>query len=253
MSSRFAVIALALATLGGCAVVQEKTIGESFDDASASGQIKSRLLAASPGRFADVGVEVTGRLALLTGRVDVEEDRARAEQIAWQVRAIDEVANELIVGEDGGIKRMAGDEWITTQVRMRLVGDAAVKGVNYNIETSSGVVYLLGLARSQDELMRVADHASRVSGVERVVSYVKMRNRMEPLPAPAYAETAPQEPAYAPAYQPAYPEQYAAQPAAEPVDSWGGSVYSDPYSDTFGDNAPSNDGYGYTNLAGGSN
>ncbi|MBI1340651.1 BON domain-containing protein [bacterium] len=172
---------LAASALTACAVVQEKTLGESFDEASASNQIKSRLIAAGASRFAEVDVEVAQRFVLLSGRVPTPEDRMEAERIAWTVTTIDEVANELIVGPRD-IGREFNDEWITARVRSRLVGDAEIKGVNYNIETFAGVVYLLGLAQSEDELRRAAEHASMVKGVQRVVSYVKMRDRS---PSPA--------------------------------------------------------------------
>ncbi len=48
--------------------------------------------------------------------------------------------------------------------------------MNYNIETYDGVVYLMGIARTQAELKEAAERASRVGGVQRVVSYVRVRD-----------------------------------------------------------------------------
>ncbi|ACT60773.1 BON domain-containing protein [Hirschia baltica] len=180
MKSRVAALVLLSIGLGGCAVVQEKTFGESLDEASASSQIKALLLKESAGRFGQVDVEVTSRLVLLTGRVETEEDKVTADQIAWSVRTIDEVANEIEVMPKTKILENLNDEWITTKLRSRLVGDAEIKSVNYNIETFNGVVYLLGFARNQTELKRAAEHASLIKGVDRVVSYVKMRDRSLP-------------------------------------------------------------------------
>jgi hypothetical protein len=44
----------------------------------------------------------------------------------------------------------------------------------------SGRVFLLGVARSEDELRRAAEHASLVGGVQKVISYVKVRTRGAP-------------------------------------------------------------------------
>ena len=52
----------------------------------------------------------------------------------------------------------------------------------FNIQVHNGVVYLLGLARSEEELRKAAEHASLVNGVQKVVSYVKMRERGSPPP-----------------------------------------------------------------------
>jgi len=64
-------VATAIGAAGavGVATLQEKTLGESLDDANASNQLKTRLLAAGPRRFTEVDVEVAGKVALLTGRV----------------------------------------------------------------------------------------------------------------------------------------------------------------------------------------
>ena len=53
--------------------------------------------------------------------------------------------------------------------------DQEVKSVNINIETYDGVVYLMGIARSSDELRQIAEHASVVNGVREVVSYIQIR------------------------------------------------------------------------------
>ena len=48
--------------------------------------------------------------------------------------------------------------------------------MNFNIETYNGVVYLMGIARSAEELKRAAEEASVVGGVKQVVSYVRVRD-----------------------------------------------------------------------------
>jgi osmotically-inducible protein OsmY len=169
----------ALLSLSGCFAVQEKTFGESLDEATSGTTIKSKLFSAGASRFGEVDVEVAGRFVLLSGRVPSEVDKAEAERIAWTVSSIDEVANELVIDKfDMG--RDINDRWITEQVRARIISDSDVKGVNYNIQVYNGVVYMLGLAKSEDELRRAAEHASKVKGVKKVVSYVKMRDRIEP-------------------------------------------------------------------------
>ena len=176
-------VATAIGAAGavGVATLQEKTLGESLDDANASNQLKTRLLAAGPRRFTEVDVEVAGKIALLTGRVSTQEDRMQAERIAWEVGLIDDVANEIQVRQEGGVRQNVNDEWITARVRSRLLTDGAVKGINVNIETYDSTVYLMGIARSEDELRKIAEHASVVRGVKEVVSYIVVRNNSAPL------------------------------------------------------------------------
>jgi osmotically-inducible protein OsmY len=175
-----ACLLLAAPLLGGC--LSDRTFGESLDDASAATEIKTRLLGAGlNGRFMEVDVAVVDRFLLLSGRVASEADRKEAERIAWTTSSIDEVANELQI-EYWDMGRDLNDAWIAEQIRTRLIADNDIKGTNFNIQVHSGVVYLLGLARTEDELRRAAEHASVVSGVQKVVSYVKMRERVGPPP-----------------------------------------------------------------------
>ena len=184
--------------LGGCAAatvgavagvglyaVQDRTIGEGIDDAAASQEIKTRLIAADASAFAEVDVEVAGRAVLLSGAAPTEEHRRAAETIAYGVRSVDRVYNEISIGPRSGIVRSAEDEFITAQVRARLIASSHVRALNVNIETYHGVVYLMGTARSQAELRRAAEIASYVSGVERVVSFMRLLET--PTAPPAYA------------------------------------------------------------------
>ncbi len=160
----------------GITAMQDKTLGEGLDDASASNELKARLMASDPKAFNEVDVEVAGRIALLTGRVPTEQNRLDAERIAWSVGLIQDVGNEIKVREPGGLRQNANDEWITARVRTRLLTDSAVKSMNINIETYDGVVYLMGVARTPAELQRAAELTSYVNGVREVVSYITVRD-----------------------------------------------------------------------------
>ena len=175
-----ACLMLATPLLGGC--LSDRTFGEALDDSSAATEIKTRLFGAGGfSRFGEVDVAVVDKFVLLSGRVPSDADRKEAERIAWQVASINEVANELQI-ENWDLGRDMNDSWITEQVRMRLLADNDIKGTNINLQVHSGVVYLLGTARTEDELRRAAEHASLVSGVQKVVSYVKMSQRGAPPP-----------------------------------------------------------------------
>ena len=158
---------------GAVATFQERTVGQAIDDATASNEIKAKLL--SRGGYGEVDVEVANGLVLLTGRVVSPEMRVTAERIAWSSNRADDVANQIQIEAPGGFRANASDAWITTRVRSSLVTSRKVRGINFNIETYNGVVYLMGLARSQEELEAAARRASYVRGVQQVVSYMTVR------------------------------------------------------------------------------
>lgn len=153
---------------------QERSFGEALDDAAVSNEIKSKLIA--NGGLSEVDVEVAAGVVLLSGRVWTPELRLKAESLAWSVRRADDVANEIRVEAPGGFFANASDELISTRVRARLLGSSSVQANNFNVETYGGTVYLLGVARSAQELEQAAEEASKVGGVSQVVSYVRLRN-----------------------------------------------------------------------------
>ena len=71
---------------------------------------------------------------------------------------------------------MPRDAWITAQLSATLLFDKEVSSINYSLETVDGIIYLMGIARSREELERVVAHAKEVSYVRRVVSYVRVVN-----------------------------------------------------------------------------
>lgn len=211
-----ALIALAaLIPVSGCAVaiagaagaagltaMQDKTLGETIDDTTASNQIRARLLAESFNRFSEVDVEVSRGLVLLTGRVDAPEDRVFAEGVAWTSTLTTDVANEIRIEPPGGFLSNLSDELISGRVRSRLIGSSTVKSVNFHVETYNGVVYLMGIARSPEELRRAAEEASVVGGVKQVVSYVRVADEGRRQAAPTIQM--PTEPTYQSVPQPSY-------------------------------------------------
>lgn len=193
----------------GLTSVQEKTMGEAVDDATASNEIKAKLLNESGAKFGEVDVEVSSGLVLLSGRVNAPEDRTYAEGIAWSSSRTQDVANEIRIEAPGGFMANVSDEIITGRVRARLIGSSSVKSVNFNIETYGGVVYLMGIARDTEELRKAAEEASVVGGVTQVVSYVRVRDEAGQPSAPVTTQTP------APTYQPAPDASYTTEPMPE--------------------------------------
>ena len=147
-----------------------------LDDATSSSEIKTKLIRADRKKFGEVDVEVANGLVLLSGRVNSQEDKIYAERVAWSSSRILDVANELKIQGPSSFMEGLSDSVITSRVRSALVGSKTVRSVNFNIETYDGVVYLMGIARSQKELEQAAEKASFVPGVKEVVSYVQLTN-----------------------------------------------------------------------------
>lgn len=192
LSSGCALGAVGAAAGVGLFAVQDRTIGEGIDDAMASQTVKTRLMAADASAFREVDVEVAEGAVLLSGPAPSEGHRQMADTITRSIPNVHTVYNEIVVAPRSSMMRNASDEMITAQIRTRLTASPNVRAVNVNIETYNGNVYLMGTARTQEELERAAEIASRTSGVQRVVSFMRVRS----VAPPNYAQYQPPAPEY---------------------------------------------------------
>lgn len=205
--SNCAVAAVGAVGAAGFAASKDQSVGQTIDDIGASNEIKARMLSESSSRFGEVAVEVSAGLVLLTGRVYSAEDRTRAEGIAWTSVYTQDVANELTIEQPGGFFANVADEIISARVRSRLIGSSSVKSININVETYNGVVYLMGIARSPDELRKAAEEASVVGGVKQVVSYMRLVEESRRPAAPTTQMPVSPSPSYQPVPDTSYDSQ----------------------------------------------
>jgi osmotically-inducible protein OsmY len=198
-----AVMAVGAAAGVGMAAVQDRTAGEVMDDGHAYGDVKGRLMAADPEGFRDTHVEVYDGNLLLSGSVPDDQHHRTALMIARTYPSTRNVYDELQIGERTTFGSAVGDELIGTQLRARLFASPRVRAVNVNLEVFHGNVYLMGTARTEEELHAAAEIASTVGGVRRVVSFMEVIAQRQPSyyaatpsPAPQYAAAPPPAPQY---------------------------------------------------------
>jgi osmotically-inducible protein OsmY len=165
---------LAAAAGGGYAANQERGLNGAASDFSIKADVDQNLIKANP-QLQSVSATVYQGRVLLTGRVANEQLKTTAEQVASRTRDVRALYDEVEVAPPEGAWDETKDAWITTRVRSDMVLDPGVRSVNYTIDTANGSVYLIGSARSQDELERATRAARYVPGVKRVVSYVEIR------------------------------------------------------------------------------
>ena len=160
-------------------VSQERSTGNAVDDAGILLKLKNLFASANKDAgdmFLNVEIEVVEGRVLLTGNVDKPDSQIEAVKLAWKVEGVKEVINEIQINDKSGIWNYTKDLWISTQVKTRLIFGKDIRSINYSIITVNQVVYIMGIAQSEDELSRVTNVASTTSYVQRVVSYVRLKN-----------------------------------------------------------------------------
>jgi hyperosmotically inducible protein len=96
-----AIAMLALLVLAACSSTAGKTAGQNIDDATITAQIKSKLAAEKVSTLTKVDVDTNLRTVYLSGVVDSEETKQRATTIAWSVKGVNAVVNNLSVKTSG--------------------------------------------------------------------------------------------------------------------------------------------------------
>lgn len=164
-------------TSAGVKPGDERNLARSVHDVNAGRVIEARMRRAYDHNLKGVDVEVAEGVVLLSGNVHTKEARIEAERIAWSAPKVDQVGNEIMIREKQTFSRNAKDGLLEKSVRTRLTAAKSVKARNFNVETHEGIVYLLGVARTPQELEKAAQIAAHTKGTTEVISYVRVANK----------------------------------------------------------------------------
>lgn len=166
-------VATTVGATAGIKASEERGFSASVSDDAIWLGINRRLLDHDGALFEAVMLQVHEGRVLLSGEVPTQEARMEAVKIAWQPDGVAEVINELTVTTPG--RNEWRDFWIAEKIDGKLLFDRKIRSINYSVEAVDGVVYLIGIAQSEDELQRVIDHCRDVAYVRRIVSYVRIK------------------------------------------------------------------------------
>ena len=147
-------------------------------DATITGAIKTRLAADSRVRASEINVDTTNGVVTLTGNVDGQEARDAALQLARETAGVSEVRDMISVrsgtasGEAPDPDRTVGeridDAGITMRVKARLLKDPVVSGMQIDVDTRDGVVFLTGTVNGEAGRKQAVELARTTEGVKNV-------------------------------------------------------------------------------------
>ena len=92
-----AVLIAVLMLAVGCQSLTGKTAGTNVDDTAITASVKAKLVADKPTNLTRVDVDTNHGTVYLNGSVESPEQKARAEQLAWQAGGVKSVVNNLQV------------------------------------------------------------------------------------------------------------------------------------------------------------
>jgi len=125
--------------------------------------------------FAEISTDAYERVVLLTGTVKFAQNKQRATDLVRGVKGVKRIVNELQVTNDYGIGAAANDLWIETKLRGLLLGTKDIRSINYRWRSVNGTVYVIGAARSQQEMNTVLDVIRKTDRVKKIINHAWVR------------------------------------------------------------------------------
>lgn len=125
-------------------------------------------------------IEVTTKngQVTLTGNVDGEQAKDRALELARSASGVLDVVDRISARKASGsgdapdtdrtVGQVIDDSGITLSVKQRLLDDPLVKGLQIDVDTREGIVFLTGSVRSDAERNQAIQLARGTSGVQDV-------------------------------------------------------------------------------------
>jgi osmotically-inducible protein OsmY len=149
-----------------------RSLGTVVDDATIKINLSSKFLQSDNNLFLNINSNVLDGRVLLTGIVDTQEIRIEAVRKVWEINGVQEVINEIQVGDKTTIKEYANDLWINTQAKSLAAKAIGLRALNYNFETIRGKVYIAGITIRQEQLDAILNSTKTIKGVKEIVNYV---------------------------------------------------------------------------------
>jgi osmotically-inducible protein OsmY len=155
---------------------KQKGLGTTINDNIIKTKISNFIFKFDENLIPDTKVFVNNGSVLLTGKVEFPENKIEITKLAWSVKGVKEVNNELQVIDKSSIKNIARDLASLGEIRARLITDKSINSLNFSIDVVNDKVYLSGVAKDKSEMIRVKDHAVSARFIKEVYNYIILDN-----------------------------------------------------------------------------
>ena len=159
-------------TAAVAASTTEKGFSTSVSDGVIFAKLKDRFIQQNASLLTSADVSVNDGAVLFTGKVKTPEDKIQATRLAWEIKGVREVVNELQVTDTSSIKDIAKDLAASATLRGKMIADKDISSLNFSIDVVNGVVYLSGVASTPEEMDKVISHAENLRFAQEVVNYI---------------------------------------------------------------------------------
>ena len=164
--------AVGLGTAAVAASTTEKGFSTSVSDTVIKAKLTDKFIKNDASLVTGVQISVSNGAVLMTGKLDTQDQKILATRLAWEIKGVKEVINEIHIVSNKSLKTTARDMAASAQLRAALIGDQEISSLNYSIDVINGIVYLSGVASNEKERERVITHAQALRFAKKVVNYI---------------------------------------------------------------------------------
>ena len=164
--------AVGLGTAAVAASTTEKGFSTSVADTVIKAKLTDKFIKNDASLVTGIESSVSNGAVLMTGKLDTQEQKILATRLAWEIKGVKEVINEIQIVSEKSLKTTAKDLAARAQLRAALIGDQEISSLNYSIDVVNGIVYLSGVAANEKERERVITHAQALRFAKTVVNYI---------------------------------------------------------------------------------
>jgi osmotically-inducible protein OsmY len=134
--------------------------------------LSTKVLLENKSYFLTVKSKVLDGRIFLTGKVEDPEEKLKLTKIAWEIKGVRSVRNDIKIKEKFNFKQSAKDLLITSQLRTAFILNKNIKATNYQIDTYKSKIYIYGIALNSNEKNLVIDEAKQISDVKDIIASI---------------------------------------------------------------------------------
>ena len=154
------------------AASKQKGLGTSINDNLIKTKISNLIYKYNKDLIADTKIFVNNGSVLFTGKLINPNDKIEFTKLAWNIRGVTEVNNEIQVTDTSSIKNIARDIASLGEIRARIMSDKSINSLNFSIDVVNDIAYISGVATNELEMNLVKNHASSARFVKEVYNYI---------------------------------------------------------------------------------
>ena len=168
--------------LGGVSAIafsssaQEKGLGTSINDKVIYVKLRNAIYDWNPSVSENISLSVDNGSILVTGKIKNIDTKVQLTKIIWEVNGVKEVNNKVQISETNNLKNIAKDLASLGEIKAKLMASKKLNSLNFSIDVVNNIVYISGIASSEEEIAIVTQIAQEARFIKEVQNFVKINN-----------------------------------------------------------------------------